>query len=329
MDISRIMTYSRRLSLSVFLIVLAGAGFFLGVVLPRGLEKVIELPEISVNARTAVILNAGTGEVLYEKNPGAKFPPASTTKVMTAIVAIENLSPEALIIPDSTVVRVEPTIVGLKPGVEYRFDDLLAAILIRSGNDAAVAIARAVAGDEKKFAVMMNDKASEIGMTDTHFVSASGLPTGKKDLQHTTAKDLAVMMRYALRHKRILEHMSQKEKNISGSDGLNIYFKTNNKTLVKRENAPWGKTGYTREASRTFVGTNPSMDPKITFALLKSEDLWNDIFTLYDKGMVIYELTSRTWRDDLRDQISVFFKWIRDQRELGKSELDHVYSARK
>ena len=114
-------------------------------------------------------------------------------------------------------------------------------------------------------------------MENTYFATASGLPTGKRDSQYTTARDLAHMMRYALRYNIILDLMSQKELEIFGSDNKVIYLKTHNKALLRSEKAPWGKTGYTKEAKRTFVGTDPSYRPVIVFGLLQSTDLWNDI----------------------------------------------------
>ncbi len=160
----------------------------------------------------------------------------------------------------------------------------------------------------------MNEKAKRIGMEDTHFATASGLPTGKKDSQHTTALDLAKMMRYAARYHIILEAMSKPEAVIYGSDGKRIYLKTHNKSLFKYPDGPWGKTGYTIEARRTFAGVDPSYEPRIAFGLLRSNDLWNDIMTLKNKGLELYELSRRT-------RLSEFLKWMRDQRARGRAAV--------
>lgn len=266
-----------------------------------------------MNGRAALIADAGSGRVLFAKNPEVRFPPASTTKVMTAIVALDNLSPEAEIVPRPSVVQVEPTIAGLKAGVSYELKDLLSAILIKSANDAAVVIAEAVAGSEEDFAAMMNEKAESIGMENTNFATASGLPTGRKDSQYTTVTDLARMMRYALRYDIILTEMSKKSETIYGSDERRIYLKTHNKTLIwDGKDAPWGKTGYTREARRTFVGVDPSEDPRIVFSLLRSNDLWDDIRTLKDRGLELHELSRENILTDILD-------WVSDQRERGRS----------
>ncbi|MBD3379462.1 MAG: hypothetical protein GF408_03260 [Candidatus Omnitrophica bacterium] len=272
------------------------------------------MPVLDVNGKGAAIISAKTGEVLYRKNPEGRYPPASTAKVMTAIVAIENMPLEAEIIPGPKVVRVEPTIIGLKPGVKYKLGDLIKAILIKSANDAAFVIAEAVAGSEEKFARMMNEKALQIGMENTNFVKASGLPAGRPDAQHTTAIDLAKMMRYAQSYDAILEAMSMPTAEIYGSDGKRIFLKTHNRALLKSDNAPWGKTGYTREARRTFAGGDPSMEPVIAFGLLKSTDLWNDISTLKNEGLRLYEESRRTWWTEL-------VAWIKAQRKRGREDL--------
>ncbi|MEA3489758.1 MAG: serine hydrolase [Candidatus Omnitrophota bacterium] len=277
-----------------------------------------ELPpvEVDVNAKSAMITGARTGEMLYEKDPDKRYPPASTVKVMTAVVAVENMPLESEIVPTKKALRVEPTVAGLKTGVGYKLRDLLAAILIKSANDAAVAIAESVSGSETRFVELMNAKAVEIGMNDTRFANASGLPTGKKDRQYSTARDLAKMMRYALRYRVILDEMSKKEAYISGTDGREIYLKTHNKALLRYNDAPWGKTGYTIEARRTFVGVDPSLNPMVVFSLLKSNDLWDDIMTLKRKGLEIYEEKRKNFFTDLID-------WIRSQRRRGKVGTPH------
>lgn len=313
--ISHITYHVSRITLLLALFLAAGCG-----------QKLV-LPGVSVDAKGAVILDATNGKVLFAKNPDGKFPPASTAKIMTAIVAMESLPLEADITPSKKATYVEPTVAGLKAGVRYKLGDLLSAILIKSANDAAVAIAEAVAGSEKAFAEKMNAKAAILGMDNTYFASASGLPTGRRDSQYTTAKDLAVMMRYAARYKAILEYLSKKENVIYGSDGGRIYLKTHNRSLFMRADGPWGKTGYTKEASRTFAGCNASETPSIVFGLLKSEDLWNDIFTLNDKGLEIFALYRRTWVDGLKERFSGFLDWIRGQRLMGQREVEAVYSS--
>jgi D-alanyl-D-alanine carboxypeptidase (penicillin-binding protein 5/6) len=270
--------------------------------------------QINVDAKAAMMIEAGNGKVLFAKNPDGSFPPASTAKVMTAIVAIERVPVTKEMTVSRKAVRIAPTVAGLRPGVKYRLKDLIAAILIKSANDAAMVIAEEVAGSEKEFVLLMNATAKELGMTDTYFATATGLPTGKKDRQHTTARDLVRMMRYALRYRIILEAMSRKEEDIYGGDGQKIHLETHNKALLRYSKAPWGKTGYTRQARRTFVGVNPSLKPRIIFALLRSDDLWDDITTLNDQGLRIYRRNHWMF-------ISELVEWIKDQRRKAAKDL--------
>lgn len=250
--------------------------------------------QMDVNGEGAVICEMRNGAVLFEKNPDTRFPPASTAKIMTAIIAIENFPLDKEIIPTEEAVNIEPTVAGLSAGVKYNLKDLVEALLIKSGNDAARVIATHIAGDEASFSDMMNAKASELGMENTYFANASGLPTGKKDSQYITAKDLCILMRYAAKNEILLKIMSIKEKEIEGDDQKKIKLKTHNRSLFMSDTAPWGKTGYTREAKRTFAGVDPSFEPRIAFALLRSEDLWNDILALNDQGIKAYEFNHRS-----------------------------------
>ena len=264
-----------------------------------------------MGAKSAVVMDARDGEMLFEKNPDKRYPPASTAKVMTAIVAIEHMPLSKEIVAGKKELHVEPTIAGLKPGIGYSLEDLLKAILIKSANDAAVVIAKAVAGSEKRFASLMNAKAKELGMENTYFANASGLPAGKKDLQYTSSDDLAKMMRYALRYRIIPEFMSMKKTTIYGSDGKGIDLKTHNKSLFSRAGASWGKTGYTNEARRTFVGVDHSSHPRVIIAFLKSNTIWSDIATLKKKGLVLYSLKHG-------NIFSGILRWLVEQRQKGR-----------
>jgi serine-type D-Ala-D-Ala carboxypeptidase (penicillin-binding protein 5/6) len=230
--------------------------------------------------------------------------------------------------PTAAALNVQPTIVGLRAGVTYAMEDLLFAILIRSGNDAARAIAEKVAGSEEAFAIMMNEKAGELGMHDTYFRTASGLPAGRPDPQYTTAEDLAKLMKYASRYEFILRTMSKKGATITGSDGRNISLRTNNRALNQWDEAPWGKTGYTREARRTFAGTDPSTEPRIVFALLQSGDLWNDIKELNDKGLELFEFSRKTIVVE-RSIISVIVDWVTTRRDIGRKTTPATASPNK
>lgn len=245
--------------------------------------------EIYVSARSAMIVEAKSEKVLFEKNADERLQPASTVKIMTAVIAMEMLPLESRIIPTGSITRVEPVNAGLEPGVQYSLKDLISAMLIKSANDAAVAVAEGVSGSEEAFVRLMNRKAKDIGMEDTNFTNASGLPAGNRSDQYTTAGDLVKMMRHALKYRFLLEIMSKKEADIYGSDNKRIHFRTHNRSLFFEEHASWGKTGYTVKAGRTFVGVDPSYRPRIIFAFLRSSSLWNDIAVLKNQGLKIYK----------------------------------------
>jgi serine-type D-Ala-D-Ala carboxypeptidase (penicillin-binding protein 5/6) len=245
--------------------------------------------DIDISAKAAIIINAGNGQVLYEKNADERLQPASIVKVMTAIVAMKNMGPEDKIIATDAVNNVEPTNADLDPGVEYKLKDLIAAILIKSANDAAVAIAVGISGSEEEFAKLMNREGARLRMNDTNFTNSSGLPAHPRIDQYTTARDMAKMMRYVIKNSFIIDEMAKKEEDIYGSDGRKIHLTTHNKSLFSEKKILWGKTGYTIKAQRTFIGVDPSKRPKVVIALLKSKTLWKDMALLKEHGLRIHE----------------------------------------
>lgn len=273
---------------------------------------------INVSARSAVVMDARTGEVLFEKNADEKLQPASIVKVMTVMVAMDNMPYWRRFCASDSVTRVEPTLAGLKPGIRYRFKDMIKALLVKSANDAAVAVADAVAGSEKDFVRLMNEKARSLGMQNTNFMTASGLPVPPRNSQYITARDAAVMMRNASRYPYVLETMSLTETDICGGDGKTIMLQTHNKSLFSETGASWGKTGYTMTAKRTFVGVDPSKKPKIVIAILRSENLWNDIAALKNGGLKLYEQRHRNPVWDLVKYVTSTFKNI---SRTGKSQF--------
>ncbi len=241
---------------------------------------------LTVSARSAVIVDAKSGKVLYEKNPGLKLPPASTAKLMTVLVVLEKKSPREEVLIENSDTEVATSKAGLTAGVKYNVGDLIMATLIASSNDAATALARHVAGTEDTFARLMNEKAAKLGMHDTHFVNATGLPDKQKN-QYSTAGDLTKLLRYAYRDKRIDRVLELMTIVIRGSDGKDIILKNHNKMLWKEPKFVKGKTGWTFASRHTFVGTNFGIDKKIAFALLGSKEPWTDIRRLASFGLLL------------------------------------------
>ncbi|MBI5053294.1 MAG: D-alanyl-D-alanine carboxypeptidase, partial [Chloroflexi bacterium] len=155
-----------------------------------------------ISSKSAVVMEASTGRILFGKNPNVKLPPASTTKLMTAMIALDRMRPDDTVTISERAAGVSPVKAHFKGGERVSVETLLNAALIKSANDAAVALAEAVAGSEEKFIELMNQKVIALGMSDTRFINSTGLPGHG---QHTTAYDLARMLRHALRYPLVRE----------------------------------------------------------------------------------------------------------------------------
>ncbi|MHB8881913.1 MAG: D-alanyl-D-alanine carboxypeptidase family protein [Thermodesulfovibrionales bacterium] len=203
-----------------------------------------------IRSRAAVVMEAETGRVLYAKNPDQRLMPASTTKLMTALVVLERARLSDVVTVSKKASQTSPTRVGLKEGDKVTIETLLYAALMRSANDASVALAEAVAGSEEEFVGLMNRKAIAIGANDTRFINANGLP-GKG--QHITAYDLAKIMRQAIKYPVLKEIINTRITEVATEAGKTMFIKNTNKLLWSDEEILGGKTGYTRQARHCFV----------------------------------------------------------------------------
>ena len=243
-------------------------------------------PGVFLTAQSCVIIDMQDGTILYGKLPHMKLPPASTTKVMTVLLARERLAMNRRIAVSRNAANVSPSKAGLTAGAQYSAEDLIKACLVSSSNDAAVALAEAMAGSEKEFAKLMNLKARELHMNNTFFVNATGL-TIKGRKQYATAYDLAQLMRIAVKDKHIDDMMGLTEVSIKGSDGKIIPLRAHNKMLWKMPKFVKGKTGWTSASRHTFVGTDYPPNKSIAFAMLSSQKPWTDIERLASFGLAL------------------------------------------
>ena len=239
-----------------------------------------------LSARSAIVVDLGNGGILYSKNPHLKLPPASTAKVMTAILVLERLPLNKAVRVGLRPTQVAPSKAGLTAKAAYKVGDLLVATLVSSSNDAAVSLAEAVAGSEGAFVKLMNDKAKSLGMNDTRFVNATGL-TDKRQPQYSTVYDLTKLMRYAAKDKRIDQILGIRTTTIRGSDGKAIFIRSHNKMLWRTPRFVKGKTGWTFASRHTFVGTDYAANKKIVFAFLSSKEPWMDIKRLATFGLLV------------------------------------------
>src|SRR4029453_17625215 len=237
-----------------------------------------------VTARGAIIVDADTGAVIWEMNADQPLPPASTTKVMTAVLALQShrLDQEFVVSPNAA--ATPPSKIGLRAGQSVALRDLLYAVLLKSANDAAVVVAEGVSGSEITFAHQMNLKARIAGATTTNFVN----PHGLTEYGHvTTARDLSRIFRYGLGVPGFREVLSTTaaEVFIDGPDARLAMVRSHNRLLNAPDYQVIGKTGYTRPARRCFVGAAGHGPREVVIAILGSSDLWGDARRMLDYGL--------------------------------------------
>ncbi|EKD49919.1 MAG: D-alanyl-D-alanine carboxypeptidase [uncultured bacterium] len=227
---------------------------------------------IFVDAKSAIVLDAATKEVLFESNGNEKLPMASITKVMTCLLAIERGNLEDVVAIKQEDVIETGSDIDLRSGEEIRLDDLVKAALIKSANDAAQAVARQVGGDSKEaFVVMMNEKAKELGLRNTHYVNSHGFD---EEGHYSSAYDIALLMSYAMENEtfRTITRMKSHEAHVLNFDQRVIPISATNKLLIQDDSLiEGGKTGFTDEAGESLVtvAKNPN-GHRIIIVLLDS-----------------------------------------------------------
>lgn len=239
-----------------------------------------------VSAKSAVLIEAESGRVLYQKNAFIRLPMASTTKIMTAIVAIERGDLGKTVTVAKEAVGVEGSSIYLEPNEKLTLESLVWALLLQSANDAATAIAIEVGGSVEGFAKMMNEKADELGLTATHFTN----PHGLDDEDHyTSAYDLARIAAYALSNETFRTICSTYKKTIPhGEDGTRVLI-NHNKLLRLYDGAIGVKTGFTKRSGRCLVGAAERDGLTLVSVTLSAPDDWNDHKEMLDFGFSHYE----------------------------------------
>lgn len=226
-----------------------------------------------VSAGSAVVMHSG-GEVVYEKNVDEPMLIASTTKLMTAIVAIENCSPDDIVEIGADSCGIEGSSMYLKPGQKISVEKLLLGLLLVSGNDAASALAVHTAGSIDAFAEKMNEKAAELGMENSHFVNPHGL---NAEGHYSTARDMAKLMVYCMNNDVFADIISRRSFGVDDMVYLN-----HNKLLYTMPGCIGGKTGYTMAAGRCLVSCAERNGTRFICVTLSAPDDWNDHQALYE-----------------------------------------------
>lgn len=254
-----------------------------GVILGLALIFAMRVPacaELNVSAEAAVLMHADSGRVLYEKNADEHMLIASTTKIMTAIVVLEHCKLDDLVEVDSRSAGIEGSSMYLKAGESYTVEDLLYGLMLVSGNDAASALALHVADNMEDFAELMNEKAQELGMTESSFKNAHGLD---EEGHYSTARDMAKLAAYCMENEDFAR--------IAGTVSHTVGEQTlvNHNRLLREYDGCLGlKTGYTMAAGRTLVTCAERDGARYVCVTLDDPDDWDDHKSLYDWAFANY-----------------------------------------
>lgn len=251
-----------------------------------------EKEKLSLNARAAVLMDADSGRILYGKNETMAFPMASTTKIMTLIVALEHNEPDQIVMASAGASAMPEVRLGVHEGERYRMEDLYYAMMLESFNDAAMMIAEGTVGSVENFAELMNEKAISLGCTQTYFITPNGLDAAdEKGVHSSTAEDMAKIMRYAIDNEDFLKITQTADYSFTDCDRKRS-FEVHNKNvlLTMMDGVLSGKTGYTADAGYCYVCAVKKDDRTFIAALLGSGwpphkgYKWSDVQTLLDYG---------------------------------------------
>lgn len=235
----------------------------------------------STAAASAILVDAGSGRVLYEKNADEKRSIASTTKLMTALVAVERLGDlSRTVTVKAQWLDTEGSSIYLRAGDEVTLETLLYGLLLESGNDAALVLANVCAGGEAEFAALMNEKALALGMSDSSFANASGLDA---DGHYSTARDMAKLAAACLADKTVSALCAAK----SYTAGTRT-FVNHNRLLTLCDGCVGMKTGFTTKAGRTLVSAAKRGGQTLIAVTLNDPDDWKDHMALFDYGFAAY-----------------------------------------
>jgi len=274
-----------------------------------------EVKESELYAKAAVLMDAKTGRVLYSKNGEEVLPMASTTKIMTCILALENGNDKDIVTASSYAASQPKVHLGMITGREYYLKDLLYSLMLESHNDSAVAIAEQIGGSVEEFARMMNEKAKEIGCEQTWFITPNGLDAkivteeGEEKFHSTTAKDLARIMSYCImespKKEEFLEITRTTQYTFSDIKGNCTYSCYNhNAFLTMMEGALSGKTGFTGLAGYCYVGALERDGKTLVVALLACGWPNNKTYKWSDcKKLFTYGITEFAYKEFYEEQV--------------------------
>ena len=278
-------------------------------------------------SKSSIVMDLESGRILYSKNPNDVRLIASTTKIMTAIIALENSNIEKEVTVGDEVLKMYGTNIYVEVGEKMSIKNLLYGLLLRSGNDASVVIAKNVGNTEKEFVKMMNKKAKELNMKNTTFSNPHGLDDETKN--YSTAYDMALLSSYAYKNKVYREIASTKKHEVSNGKKTYLWY-NRNKLLSQYEYATGGKNGYTPDAGKTLVTTASKDDLNLTIVTLNDsnpyenhKNLYTSIYDKYKKYTVIdknnFKVDKNYFDGDLYIKKSFSYPLTEDEKDNVKT----------
>ena len=289
------------------------------------------LKVFAISAASSIAMDLDTGRVLYGYNIDDKKLIASTTKIMTAIIAIEKGNLDEEIIASDIVYKAFGSAIYIEKGEKITLRDLLYGLMLRSGNDAALVIAEYISGSVEEFAYLMNDYAANLEMTNSKFYNPHGLEEANGDANTSTALDMAKLTKYAMQNPTFREIFKTKEKTVKTN--YKTYVWHNKNKLLKYDYITGGKTGFTKLARRTLVSTGSKNNMNIVVVTLNDpndfqdhEDLYTSIFKKYKSYELInkkkFKIKGENYYNKDRLYVKNNFAMTLEKKELKNVTLD-------
>lgn len=248
----------------------------------------IKAAALSVSSSGAIMMEQKSGRILFEKNPHEIRRIASITKIMTAIIAIESGELKETVKVSKEAVYTEGSSIYLTPGELIKLEDLVYGLMLRSGNDAARAIAEHVGGSLEGFVFLMNKKAEEIGMSNTIFSNPHGLDDHEE--HYSTPYDMALLTRYAMENEEYQKISGTKVHKFQRENGPQQWTNKNRLLTELYPHCTGGKTGFTKRAGRTLITTAAKNDTELIVVTLNGPDDWSDHISLYEYAFQNYQM---------------------------------------
>lgn len=270
----------------------------------------VEASELAEYAKSAILIEASTGEVLYEKNADEALAPASMTKIMTLLLTMEaiekgNIALEDMVQVSENAAQMGGSQVFLEAGAQYTLDEIIKAVCIASGNDAAVVLAEAIGGSTAHFVEMMNEKARDLGLTSTNFVNVYGLDA---DGHLSSARDMAKMAKELIKHDLILKYSSIYEEYLKKQDGSSLWMVNTNKLVRFYQGVDGLKTGYTGKAGYCLTATGEWKGLRLISVVMgepSQDERTKDTVSLLNYGKSVYKVNNILEKDSILGEIDI------------------------